>query len=82
MNKICKACGQFKWYSTWKTDTCVECVSIGLKYCPSCNTTLPISSYYKRKDGLTTGFCKSCERERSNANKRKAYAADPNAKEK
>ena len=82
MNKICKACGQFKWHKSWKTDTCDECISAGIKYCPSCDTTLPITAYYKLKSGLTTGFCKSCERERSNASKRKAYAADPNAKEK
>jgi 5-methylcytosine-specific restriction endonuclease McrA len=80
MNKICKVCGEFKWHKSWKTDTCEECISNGVKYCPSCESVLPLSSFYKLKSGLTTGFCKVCEKERSCASKREAYSKDPDAK--
>lgn len=82
MNKMCKSCGEFKWHRSWKTSTCDECITAGIKYCPSCNTVLPITAFYKLKGGLTTGFCKDCERQRSNASKREAYKADPYAKDK
>lgn len=66
--QICNCCHEHKEHKSWKAYTCNDCLDKGLKYCPSCDSTQPISNFYKNGHTIRS-YCKECENIRSLNNK-------------
>ena len=49
------------------------------KWCPRCEQALPLSEFYKAKDGRIFTYCKPCKRRYQNEHKRKKLGLPPNA---
>lgn len=82
MNKVCKVCNTFKWHKSWKTSTCEECISAGVKYCPSCEQVYNLENFYSNKNGSISGLCKTCEKKRSKESKdTSGYYAKPEVRQ-
>lgn len=80
--QICNCCHEHKEHKSWKAYTCNDCLDKGLKYCPSCDSTQPISNFYKNGHTIRS-YCKECENIRSLNNKQSTgYYSRPEVRKK
>lgn len=68
MLRTCNVCNATKEHASWKSTTCNDCLSKGLKYCSSCNEILALGDFYLCR-GKPMGMCKACEKKRSQQGK-------------
>lgn len=66
--KECMCCHELKEHASYKSTTCNECLSIGIKACSSCGQVKKLDDFYLCR-GKPMGMCRDCEKKRSQQGK-------------
>lgn len=77
---LCKVCGNIKQHACTKSNTCLDCLAAGLKWCTKCEQVKPTSEFPRW--GMSYGpVCKECKREYDRAYQKQRYNVDKEYRE-
>lgn len=77
---LCKVCGNIKQHASANSNTCLDCLAAGLKWCIKCEQVKPTSEF-PRQDLSYGSFCKECKREYDRAYQKQRYTVDKEYRE-
>lgn len=77
---LCKVCGNIKQHACTKSNTCLDCLAAGLKWCTKCEQVKPTSEFPRW--GMSYGpVCKECKYECDRAYQKQRYTVDKEYRE-